>query len=420
MVRISMKLALAAVAFAVLLQSALAAEPAFPSTPILDNFDRPDEPAPGGPMWISTGNPNFPGQTGIAVIDNKAMSADPDESASSSWMQMFGQDQEAYFEYGDTPGTNAGMGPAVRLQDPTDALSNQYLVFFYQLVENNKTQVIIWKRFGSNWTNIAETFLSQDLDRGDQIGIRAVGGRIDAYLNSQVVLSVTDSQPILEPGYIRLYVGDDIGHSADNFGGGDVVDDGSGGGTGIPEMVQPVPGSVLPGSNASFSWTANGAAVSQWWLQASSTQGGNELANVNLNSALSTTLTGLPTDGSFIWVRLWYRIGSIWSSQDHQYVAASGPGNSGEPELLTPSAGTFSGSSETFSWTGNGAPVTRWWLQAGASIGGNEIVNVDLGTALSTTQTELPTDGSTVWVRLWYLLDGNWLSQDYQFTASGP
>jgi len=38
--------------------------------------------------------------------------------------------------------------------------------------------------------------------------------------------------------------------------------------------------------------------------------------------SLSTTVTGLPTDGRTIHVRLWFRIAGSWQSADYLYVAA--------------------------------------------------------------------------------------------------
>ncbi len=223
--------------------TARAVERAFPSTPILDDFDRPDEPSPGGPGWVASVSEQFPLHEGLVVSDNKAASSSLTESASSSWTTEFPQDQEAYFEYGDTPGPNAGMGPAVRLQDPADLESDQYLVFFYQVAFEGRSVVRLWKRSEGIWSQLTDKDISTDLVQGDQIGIRAVGDRIEAFLNGEVVSSYVDPDPILQPGYIQLYVGDDVGHTAVNFGGGAVADD-------LPALLSPVQArlTVAPGS----------------------------------------------------------------------------------------------------------------------------------------------------------------------------
>lgn len=405
---------IAFLAFAViaLMQSAWAND--FPVTPLLDDFDRPDEQSPGGPMWIATVAPEFPDSEGIWVINQKAASGDITESAASAWGELFGQDQEAYFQYGDTPGTRAGMGPSVRVQDPTDRQSDQYLVFFYQLEEPNRSQVRIWKRTAGEWINIASTFIDSDLVAGDQIGLRAVGARITAFFNGIPILEVFDDDPILQPGYLQLYVGDDVGHTADNFGGG-TVPDGTDTGTDTPALLGPAAGTTFDSDAATFTWSSNGEVVSQWWLQIGSEEGGFEILNRNAKSSTSTTVTGLPTDGSAVWVRLWWLKDGEWFSADYEFTAATVEG-SAMPSLVAPGPGsTLAGATETFAWSANGAEVGRWWLELGTSQGAADLASVNAGIDLSATVTGLPTDGSTVWARLWFIKDGGWQNADYEF-----
>ena len=293
----------------------------FPSTPILDDFNRPDQGPPGGPNWISSLSSEYPGHGGLSVKDLKAVGATISESYSSSWSTRFGQDQEAYYSYGDTPGTHAGMGPAVRLKDPTDFQSDQYLVFFYQRQGLNNAQAKIWKHANGGWSLIAASDLGVDLWAGDQIGIRAIGNKVEAFLNGQVVASVVDqNNPVLGPGYIQLYVGDDVGHTADDFGGGEVVL----APTQSPELTDPAPGSELSGSTVTFTWRDNGTAVSEWWLEVGHAPGENDIHDSGPfdSGQLSQTVSGLPTDGSAVHLRLWHRtaIGS-WESSDVQYTA---------------------------------------------------------------------------------------------------
>ena len=304
----------------------------FPSTPILDDFNRPDEGSPGGPMWIASLSPEFPDHPGFSVINSKAAAPSIQQSASSSWIVMFPESQEAYYEYGDTPGTNAGMGPAVRLQDATDFQSDQYLVFFYQGFEANQSQVRIWKRSQGSWTNPSTNNLNTSLKKGDQIGIRAVGATVEAFLNGEVVSAFVDPQPILDPGFIQLYVGDDVGHTGDNFGGGAV--DFS---VNRPQLSMPPPGGVFSGSSVLFQWTADGALVSQWRLSVGSTEGSTDIADESLGTDTATTLSSLPTDGAVLWVRLSYLLNGRWYSKDYQYTAAAFETNS-KPEITVPNS----------------------------------------------------------------------------------
>jgi hypothetical protein len=171
--------------------------------------------------------------------------------------------------------------------------------------------------------------------------------------------------------------------------------------------VAPVPGNTLSGSTETFQWSANGVDVADWWLYVGTSMGGKDL-----HDSRSPTVGGLPTDGSTVWVRLWYKTDD-WHSVDFQYAAAAG-GGTGVPSLVAPVPGnTLSGSTETFQWSANGVDVADWWLYVGTSVGGK-----DLHDSRSPTVDGLPTDGSTVWVRLWYETD-DWYSVDFQYTAAG-
>ena len=141
-----------------------------------------------------------------------------------------------------------------------------------------------------------------------------------------------------------------------------------------PDITSPVPGSTLSGSSETFSWTANGTAVNEWYLWAGSCNsdvyGGCGQDYYNSGSmgggVSSSTATGLPTDGSTVYVRLWYLIsGGLWESFVFQYTAYTDVGG-GTPDITSPVPySTLSGSSETFNWTDNGTSVTNWWLWAG-------------------------------------------------------
>jgi hypothetical protein len=92
-----------------------------------------------------------------------------------------------------------------------------------------------------------------------------------------------------------------------------------------PTITNPPPGSVLPGASATFSWTANGTPVNEWWLYAGSTIGAKNYYNSgSLGTSVSTTVTGWPRNGSAVFVRLWFRIGGTWRWTDFQYTASAG------------------------------------------------------------------------------------------------
>ena len=89
-------------------------------------------------------------------------------------------------------------------------------------------------------------------------------------------------------------------------------------------MVDPLPRSRLLGPTVTFIWTDNGAPVTEWWLYVGSGLGAQDLQNSgSLGSARSMAVSGLPTDGSGVYVRLWFNIGGDWRFVDMTYDAAN-------------------------------------------------------------------------------------------------
>jgi hypothetical protein len=91
-----------------------------------------------------------------------------------------------------------------------------------------------------------------------------------------------------------------------------------------PEITAPTPGSVLPGPDVTFTWTAHAANVSEWRLYIGSTQGAKDLHDSNSMGKTRTSreVKRLPTDGRIIWVQLRFQTSEGWQFADFQYTAA--------------------------------------------------------------------------------------------------
>jgi serine protease len=86
--------------------------------------------------------------------------------------------------------------------------------------------------------------------------------------------------------------------------------------------------------------------------------------------------------------------------------------------MMTPTPGsTLRASSVPFQWT-SGTGVTEYWLYVGTTPGGLDLFNQAEGTSLSAIVTGLPIDSSPAYVRLWSLVGGVWLFNDYSYTAT--
>jgi trimeric autotransporter adhesin len=184
-------------------------------------------------------------------------------------------------------------------------------------------------------------------------------------------------------------------------------------------MTTPPPGSVLTSGTVTFSWTA-GAGASSYWIDAGSTTGAHDYySSGSLGNVLTTTVSGLPTDGSAIYVTLYSLIGGTWTGNTYPYTALNA--TSGLAQITSPSNNaTLSGNSVTFTWSSD-ANATGYWVDVSAvSAGGNDLDSSgNLGTALTETINNLPANGGTVYVTLYSLVGGQWLSSATTYT-SGP
>jgi hypothetical protein len=193
---------------------------------------------------------------------------------------------------------------------------------------------------------------------------------------------------------------------------------GGGGTTFIGQMTSPVPGSTLPGSSVTFTWTKS-ATASEYFIYIGTSSGGKDVFAQNVGSALSYSVGGLPTNGGTLYVRLWSHLDS-WYYNDYTYTAASGGGGGGTTftaQMTSPTPGsTLAGSSVTFAWT-KSTTASEYVLYIGTTLGGRDVFGLNVGSALSYPVGGLPTNGSTVYVRLWSHLD-SWYYNDYTYTAA--
>jgi hypothetical protein len=159
-------------------------------------------------------------------------------------------------------------------------------------------------------------------------------------------------------------------------------------------IYAPVNNSTLTGTSATFRWFPVPGA--QFWLDIGATQGANTYyQSGNLGTILSKAVTGLPSDGSQVWARLWYLQNGTWSFVDNTYTAYNAGSQKGVITSPVPGS-TLTGSTVVFTWNA-GTGATAYWLDAGSTPGGNQYYQSgNLGNVLTTTATNLPTDGSTV------------------------
>jgi serine protease len=180
-------------------------------------------------------------------------------------------------------------------------------------------------------------------------------------------------------------------------------------------MLLPAPATVLNGTNVTFTWSA-GSGASAYWLDVGSVQGQGNIFGQNVALATSQTVNGIPADGSTVYVKLWTLLGGTWQFNDYTYKAAGG---NTKAVITSPAPGSgLNGSSVTFSWTAVSGAVV-YWLNVATVAGGRNLYDQSEGLATSQTVTGLPTDGSTLYVRLWTGQASGYQYNDYTFKTSG-
>ncbi len=191
--------------------------------------------------------------------------------------------------------------------------------------------------------------------------------------------------------------------------------------SGAPRLSSPVNESTLSGSTVTFQWTPDTSEVFYWHLAVGTEQGKDDLFSRGYGpEARSQSVSGLPVDGSGIFVRLFYMVrtserGFHFLFTDYTFSTPL----PAPPALTAPAPGSIlQDESVVFRWEDRGTAATSWRLQVGKTIGGSDFEDKTIGTAVRSLEvTGLPADGSPVWVRFHYFFGNIWRHIDYQFTA---
>jgi hypothetical protein len=180
-------------------------------------------------------------------------------------------------------------------------------------------------------------------------------------------------------------------------------------------IITPAPDNTLPGSSVTFTWTAPTGASFYDLTLGSTGPGSSDICNSGAISTTSVTVTGMPTNGETIYARLWTFVDDAWVPTNYTFTAATQE----SAAIVTPAPGsTLTGSMATFSWT---APIgaSFYNLTLGSTgPGSSDICNSGAISTNSVLVTGLPTNGETIYARLWTFVDNAWVSTNYTFTAA--
>jgi Pro-kumamolisin, activation domain/Bacterial Ig-like domain (group 3) len=188
--------------------------------------------------------------------------------------------------------------------------------------------------------------------------------------------------------------------------------------SGAATLTTPTPASALTATTVTFSWTP-ATPPTNYWIDMGSSAGGNsyEQSGSLPSSQTSITVSGLPSDGSTIYVTLYSYIGGNWVSSSYTYTALSGSSAAGVMNNPATNGATISGTSITFNWSAGGG--TAWWIDVGSSApGGNDLYQSGSLNTQSATVTDLPANGSIIYVTLYTYVGGSWINNQYTYTSA--
>ena len=181
------------------------------------------------------------------------------------------------------------------------------------------------------------------------------------------------------------------------------------------QMLSPGAGTVLAGSTVTFTWNA-GSRVSARYLSVGTTLGGSQIYGADQGTALSRTVTNLPTNGGTVYVRLTSTINGVAQSNDYTYIAANVVA-SAMSAITSPTPGsTLTGSPMTLTWSA-GSGVTTRYLIVGTTQNGQDLFSNYVNGTLSQSVT-VPTAGQTIYVQLSSYINGAWQTASATYTAA--
>src|SRR3989338_7181591 len=185
------------------------------------------------------------------------------------------------------------------------------------------------------------------------------------------------------------------------------------------EMEYPLPGSVLSSPITSFAWST-GSGVTEYWLgvgtsfNSISTEPWGDIYAKSTNLDTRVKVSGIPTNGALIYVRLWSKINGSWVSNDYTYITDN------PSDIISPAPDSQLSPTTTFSWTTG--TESEYWLGVGTSFDSvntspwGDIYAKSTGLNSSVTVSNIPTD-KVVYVRLWYVANNKWVYKDYQYNT---
>jgi subtilisin family serine protease len=179
-----------------------------------------------------------------------------------------------------------------------------------------------------------------------------------------------------------------------------------------PEITGPA--SPLVHSRVTVTWQTRGATVQSYRLLVGKQKGQDDYFNSGKlpGSTPGSEVRQLPINGRTLWVRLEYRVNGVWYHRDYKFKAVTW-----NLELYSPvPESRLTSSDVTFYWRDNGAPVDKWKLKVGTSVGSsNKFESIYKENYTQQFVSGLPTNGKKIYVRIQAKCNGDVHYKDYWY-----
>lgn len=193
----------------------------FPSTPILDAFNRANELPLDNDTW---GSQVFDGDGSLQIVSNQAKGFGDGSGNNQGWLTEYGPDCEVYVEIVNISGEDS-----IQIFARLSAIGGSFNGYSVRARGGATNNLILLRWDGGSLTGLAT--LSQTVSNGDSFGLRLTGDQIVVYYKDVSVSSdwfelggATDSTHGAA-GHLGLYIFGSA-NIVDNFGGGDFISQG--------------------------------------------------------------------------------------------------------------------------------------------------------------------------------------------------
>ncbi|MCB1690298.1 MAG: hypothetical protein KDI33_17500 [Halioglobus sp.] len=190
-------------------------------------------------------------------------------------------------------------------------------------------------------------------------------------------------------------------------------------------VVQPAPGETVTSSTVTVSWTPEPGALGYMLGVGTSTEAvkagkWGDISFQNAGMKTSLDVFNVPLNGATVYLRLWTKTASGWTSQNSSFVTQVGV-QDGPARITSPPPSQPLSSGTVLEWSGVG--TSEYLIAIGSS---HEIISqppwADIfawyGTNTSVTLSRIPQDGSEIHIRLYSRIKSRWTYQDFQYNAA--